>query len=102
MTSTAPATVTLRRPAPLGTALAVERDGDGLVRAEIVWAALDCPSGIAAAEAAQPYQVFAWPAGRDGRKLTACSALLGPGGEVLATARALWLTVPWPPAGGPS
>src|SRR6266581_4535980 len=28
----APATVTLRRPPPLGTALAVERDGDGSVR----------------------------------------------------------------------
>jgi hypothetical protein len=30
---------------------------------------------------------FAWPAGRDGRKLTAGSALIGPGGTVLAAAR---------------
>ena len=93
---------------------------DGRVRPEVVWAALDCPSGIAAAEAAsltrdtvrparpddgQPgglpvagdqCRVIAWPGGRDGRKLTAGSALLGPGGEVLAAARAVWLTVPRP------
>jgi hypothetical protein len=90
------------------------------VRPEVVWAALDCPSGIAAAEAADlardtaillgrmttslavlptagdQYVVIAWPGGRDGRKLTAGSALLGPGGQVLAAARAVWLTVPRP------
>ena len=41
-------------------------------------------------------RVIAWPGGRDGRKLTAGSALLGPGGKVLAAARAVWLTVPRP------
>jgi len=66
---------------------------DGLVRAEVVWAALDCPSGIAAAD---PCRVIAWPQRRDGRKLTAGSALLGPDGEVLALAEAVWLTVPRP------
>jgi hypothetical protein len=95
-------------------------DDDGRVRPEVVWAALDCPSGIAAAEAAglaqdaaillgqmtaslaalpvagDQYRVIAWPDGRDGRKLTAGSALLGPGGQVLAAARAVWLTVPRP------
>jgi hypothetical protein len=100
---------------------------DGRVRPEMVWAALDCPSGIAAAEAAglggdtaillgqmtaslaalprsgAPCRLVAWPCGRDGRKLTAGSALLGPGGEVLAAARAVWLTVPRPaPAGAGS
>ena len=84
----------------------------------MIWAALDCPSGIAAAEAARLDQdtaillgrmtaglvtrpaagdqcrVIAWLAGRDGRKLTAGSALLGPDGEVLAAASTLWLTVP--------
>jgi hypothetical protein len=40
--------------------------------------------------------VIAWPAGRDGRKLLAGSALLGSGGKVLAAARAVWLTVPRP------
>ena len=86
----------------------------------MVWAALDCPSGIAAAEAAglrpdtaillgrmtaglaglpvagDQCRVIAWPVERDGRKLLAGSALLGPGGEVLAAARAVWLTVPRP------
>ena len=95
-------------------------DAGGKVRPEVVWAALDCPSGIAAAEAADLARdtaillgrmtaslavlpvagdqclVIAWPGGRDGRKLLAGSALLGPGGKVLATARAVWLTVPRP------
>jgi hypothetical protein len=102
-------------------------DPDGTVRPEVVWAALDCPSGIAAAEATDlggdtaillgrmtaslrvvpragdQCQVVAWPGGRDGRKLQAGSALLGPGGELLATASAVWLTAPRPgrsPAAG--
>jgi hypothetical protein len=93
---------------------------DGRVWPEVAWAALDCPSGIAVAEDAGLGQdtaivlgrmtasrpalpaagdqcvVIAWPGGRDGRKLTAGSALLGPGGEVLAVASAVWLTVPRP------
>jgi hypothetical protein len=93
---------------------------DGRVRPEVAWAALDCPSGIAAAEAAglprdtaillgrmtaslaglpvagEACLVIAWPGGRAGRKLTAGSALLGPAGTVLAAARAVWLTVPRP------
>jgi hypothetical protein len=92
----------------------------GRVRPEVVWAALDCPSGIAAAEDAglgqdtaillgrmtaslavlpapgDQCRVIAWPEGGDGRKLTAGSALFGPGGEVLAVARAVWITVPCP------
>ena len=92
----------------------------GRVRPEVVWAALDCPSGIAAAEAAglardtaillgrmtaslavlpvpgDQCLVIAWPGGRDGRKLLAGSALLGAGGKVLAAARTVWLTVPRP------
>jgi hypothetical protein len=40
--------------------------------------------------------LIAWPGGSDGRKLTAGSALLGLGGEVLAVAWAVWLTVPRP------
>lgn len=93
-------------------------DASGRVRPEVVWAALDCPSGIAAAEAAGLGQeapillgrmtaglavlpalggecrVIAWPAGREGRTFAAGSALLGPGGEVLAVAKAVWLAVP--------
>ena len=41
-------------------------------------------------------RVIAWMTGRDGRKLTARSALLGSDGEVLAVARTVWLTVPRP------
>ena len=97
----------------------VTGDG-GRVRPEVIWAALDCPSGIAAAEASglsrdtaillgrmtasvaalpaagDQCLVFAWPGGRDGRKLLAGSALLGPGDQVLATASTVWLTVPRP------
>ena len=40
--------------------------------------------------------MIAWPERRDGRKLTAGSALIGPDGEVLAVAGAVWLTVPRP------
>jgi hypothetical protein len=93
-------------------------DAGGRVRPEVVWAALDCPSGIAAAEAANLARdtaillgrmtaslealpvagdqclVIAWPGGRDGRKLTAGSALLGSRGTVLAVAKTVWLTVP--------
>lgn len=99
----------------------VTGDG-GTVREEMVWAALDCPGGIAAAEAAglpadtaillgrmsatlavptaalpaagDQCQVVAWPAGHDGRKLTAGSALLALDGTVLAVASTVWLTVP--------
>jgi hypothetical protein len=95
-------------------------DAGGKVGPEVIWAALDCPSGIAAGEAANLARdtvillgrmtaslaappvagdqclVIAWPAGHDGRKLLAGSALLGPGGKVLAAARAVWLTVPRP------
>jgi hypothetical protein len=103
-----------------GTPDASVTDADGRARPEVVWAALDCPSGIAAAEAAglardtaillgrmtaslavlprsgDQCLLIAWPGGRDGRKLLAGSALLGPGGQVLAAARAVWLTVPRP------
>src|SRR6202050_2343459 len=68
-------------------------DADGRLRPEMAWAALDCPSGIAAAEAADlardtaillgqmtarlaalpvagdECQVIAWPDGRDGAEL---------------------------------
>ncbi|WP_131804079.1 hypothetical protein [Pseudofrankia sp. BMG5.36] len=94
--------------------------GGPSVRPEIAWAALDCPSGIAAIEAhdisedaaillgqmtvnvaslpavGHEYQVVAWSIRREGRKLIAGSALLVQGGEVLAVARTVWLTVQRP------
>jgi hypothetical protein len=91
---------------------------DGRVPDEVVWAALDCPGGIAVVEAAavpadmavllgqitarleglvqvgREHRVVAWFVARDRRKLTAGSAVLGPDGEVLAAARAVWITAP--------
>lgn len=96
----------------------------GRVRPEVVWAALDCPSGIAAADAADlpaatavvlgrmaatvgglprpgdRCRVVAWPLTGRGRKLGAGSALLGPDGEVLAAARTVWITVARHTVGG--
>jgi hypothetical protein len=90
---------------------------DGRVAGGLIWAALDCPSGFACIAAYQPGAddlillgrmsaringrphpgdrcvLTAWPTGRDGRKLFAASALLGPQGEVLAVAQATWLIV---------
>jgi hypothetical protein len=91
---------------------------DGRIPAEMVWAALDCPTGIAAGDAyrlasgtaavlgrmtvslagtpkpGEECVLVAWPTGRDGRKLGAGSALLGSTGDVLAAARAVWVTIP--------
>jgi hypothetical protein len=99
---------------------------DGRVAPEVVWAALDCPSGFAAVEGAElprgsaavlgqmsariadrpaigvEHRIVARPIAVDGRKLTAASALLAPDGEVLAAASTIWLVVPapvGPPAG---
>jgi hypothetical protein len=93
---------------------------DGRVWPEVVWAALDCPSGLAAAAAADlapdivvvlgqmtatvaglpragdKCHVVAWPLEQEGRKLTAGAALVGPDSRVLAAASALWITVPRP------
>ena len=78
---------------------------------ELVWAALDCPSGWAvddfqregvllgrmAAEIdrlptpGEPHVVVGWRVGEDGRKRYAGSALLTADGEVLARARSTWI-----------
>ena len=81
------------------------------VSPELVWAALDCPSGWAvddfqregvllgrmAAEIdrlsapGEPHVVLGWRIGEDGRKRFAGSALLTADGEVLARARSTWI-----------
>ena len=92
---------------------------DGLVAPEFVWAALDCPTGFASMGArhlgmngdesillgrmsaridkrprpGERCVIVAWPTGRDGRKVFADGALLGPDGELLAVSRAIWLVV---------
>jgi hypothetical protein len=86
---------------------------DGVVRPEIVWAALDCPTGWStfhaspdaglmllgrmAAKLLKPviagetYIAAAWPAGNEGRKHFATGAILSAGGEVHAVSRATWI-----------
>jgi hypothetical protein len=90
--------------------------GGGSVRPEIVWASLDCPTSSPVANRPQPdgtlrpivlarlavdapgsvavgveYVVTAWRIAVDGRKRHSGSALFTPGGELLASARALWI-----------
>jgi hypothetical protein len=88
---------------------------DGAVAPEFVWAALDCPSGIATvgwddvqrillgrltAELRAPvaagaeHVLQAWTLARDGRKLHTASALYDADGRVLACARAVWIELP--------
>jgi hypothetical protein len=86
-------------------------DESGRVPDELVWAALDCPQlwslivhppagapdrVVTAALAArielpvlvgEPHVVIAWPIGRDGRRLLAGAAVLGPGGGLCAVGR---------------
>jgi hypothetical protein len=80
-------------------------------RAELVWAALDCPGAFAVGlpgrgevvlgrlaaridrvpEAGEACVVVGWPLGEDGRKLYAGTALFTAGGELLARAHATWI-----------
>jgi hypothetical protein len=85
--------------------------GDGPVPDELVWAALDCPSGWAVDEfsrsgvllgrlaarvvgpvvGGERYVVAGWPIGADGRKRFAGSAVWAGDGSVRAFARSTWL-----------
>lgn len=77
----------------------------------LVWAALDCPGAIAVGFPARGETVLgrlaarvdavprggrcvvvAWPLGEDGRKLYAGTALFSPSGDLLALARATWIS----------
>jgi len=87
-------------------------DEAGQVRAEFVWAAMDCPTYFAvypgedlpmsflarmaaridaAVPAGEEHVVIAWPISAEGRKRVAGAALLSSGGETLAVARALMI-----------
>lgn len=92
------------------------------IRIEAIWAALDCPAGIAWSFAlpqnqpmvtariiaridarpkrGQTYIVMGWPIERDGRKLHAGSALVASNGQILAKTLQLWL-LPKPGQEGP-
>jgi hypothetical protein len=96
------------------------REGEGVVaslwtpqevRPEIIWAALDCPSGWAVddfgregvvlgrmgailraiPESGREAVVIGWPIGQDGRKRYAGSALFDDAGTLLAAARSTWI-----------
>jgi acyl-coenzyme A thioesterase PaaI-like protein len=86
---------------------------DGTLPAPVVWAALDCPAGIAwghrlpdappmmtariaarllaPVRAGEPHVVAGWPIARDGRKLTAGTAIWDAAGRLLACSLQLWL-----------
>jgi hypothetical protein len=87
---------------------------DGVAAPETVWAALDCPSfqpiapldpsphllGTITARQDRPVRldtdhvILSWILGREGRRSTTASALIGPDGEVCAHAQALWFAMP--------
>lgn len=83
---------------------------DGKVRAEFMWAALDCPGWLATVadarvallgelsahidrrvHAGEHCVVMGWPMARDGRKHEAGTALFDEDGELCAYARAIWI-----------
>lgn len=90
-------------------------DADGLVRPEILWAALDCPSWfglscfhpfegvallgrlsarvIALPRVGERCVAGGWFVGRDGRKMTTASAIYGEDGAVRGLARATWIAL---------
>ena len=87
-------------------------DGDGIVKPEFVWAALDCPGYFAVQEAAGlallgrmgvvahhpipcdvPLIIHGWDMGSDGRKHSAGTAIHSADGELLAAARQTWVTL---------
>ena len=89
---------------------------DGALPAELVWAALDCPTSgpvandpsrggaflpivlgrltarvLAPVVAGEPHVVVAWPIEIDGRKRHAGAAIYTAGGELCGVSRALWI-----------
>jgi hypothetical protein len=87
-------------------------DGEGYVRPECVWAALDCPSSAPVAKwkegpamvlarltarlgcrvaVGESCAILAWPLGEDGRKHHSAAALFDSEGRLMCAARALWI-----------
>jgi hypothetical protein len=85
--------------------------GDGLVRPEILWSALDCPGGFSLPDVdrallgemnaeirerppvGEPLIIQAWRTGGKGRKHFAGTALYRPDGTLLAHADTVWFAV---------
>ncbi len=88
-------------------------DGDGWVRPEFVWAALDCPGGIATlgnfetpiilgrmaanlvapVKAGERYIPMGWRISQEGRKTFVGTALYSAKGELCGLAKAIWITL---------
>jgi hypothetical protein len=87
-------------------------DGSGRVRAECVWAALDCPTSAPVANfeagpamvlarltarlgspvlVGERHAIVSWPLGSDGRKHHAACALFDSSGRLLCASQALWI-----------
>jgi hypothetical protein len=87
-------------------------DGDGWVRPELVWAALDCPTSApvanfgegpamvlasltarigCAVRVGEPHTILSWPLDEDGRKHWAAAALYDPDGLLTCASSALWI-----------
>ena len=85
-------------------------DDRGVVRPEIVWAAMDCPSGFAMTatenpcllgrmtasiarlpEVGEPTRIRGWRLSVDGRKQTTASAIYDEDGAVIAKCETLWI-----------
>jgi hypothetical protein len=87
---------------------------DGVVASEVVWAALDCPTGFGTqffgegkpavlarlrgqvlkpVRIGVPHLAIGWPVSRDGRKREGGSALFSADGELVAFASGLWIEV---------
>jgi hypothetical protein len=96
-------------------------DSDGAVSELFMWAALDCPTGWAAAPlgadphvlarltghplanpvtVGEPHVVVAWLIGREGRKSRGGVAIYGPAGELCALAEGLWIQLRDPSSHG--
>ena len=94
---------------------------DGAVRPLFMWAALDCPTGWAAAPPGEdphvlarltawpvanpatpgePHVVVAWLIGRDGRKSRGGAAIYAPTGELCGLAEGLWIRLRDPASHG--
>ena len=90
-------------------------DEQGYVRPEFIWTALDCPGAYALWEltntkpgflgrligqiekplrCGEPCVVAAWPAGNDGRKLYAGTALFNAEGQIIGRSLATWFPMP--------
>jgi hypothetical protein len=87
-------------------------DGEGLVRPELVWAALDCPTSAPVANfgegpamvlasltarlgcplrVGEPHTILSWALGEDGRKHWSAAALFDSSGILTCASRALWI-----------